>query len=206
MVETARDADGEAFGWESFDDHRNAIRERDGHGDGLLSVRAATEAVVLVLGSWSTSVILDSRLAATQLRHEQVRRRPRQQEAGHDADNDVPADCAHWCRQDTCSPSKSANRPAYDRNQRFPMHRPSHRPAWRTPRFRVTPGRAPGEDLLLEQANHGLRQRVVMRIETRQAAQPLATPIPGLCRGTLLTDWAHLSRVHSPHEFRVNHS
>lgn len=100
MVETAGDADREAFGGESFDDHRNAIRERDRHGDGLLGVRTATEAVVLVLRSWSTSVILDSRFAATQPRHDQVRRRPRQQEAGHDADDDVPADSAHSC-QDT---------------------------------------------------------------------------------------------------------
>ena len=100
MVETARYTDGEAFERESFDDHRNAIREGDLHGDGLLGVRTATEAVVLVLRSWSTSVILDGRFAATKLRHEQIRRRPRQQEAGHDADNDVPADSAHWC-QDT---------------------------------------------------------------------------------------------------------
>ena len=100
MVETAGDADREAFGGESFDDHRNAIRERDRHGDGLLGVRTATEAVVLLLRSWSTSVFLDSRFAATQPRHHQVRRRPRQQEAGHDADDDVPADNAHSC-QDT---------------------------------------------------------------------------------------------------------
>lgn len=98
MVETARDADGEAFGREPFDNHRNAIRKRDRHGDGLLSVRTATEAVVSVLGRWSTPVILDSRFATAQLRHEQIRSRPRQQEAGQDADDDVPADGAHWCQ------------------------------------------------------------------------------------------------------------
>ena len=96
MVETARDAGGEVFGRAAFNDYRDPIRERDGYVDGLLGVRTATEAVVLLLRSWSTSVFLDSRFAATQPRHDQVRRRPRQQEAGHDADDDVPADNAHW--------------------------------------------------------------------------------------------------------------
>lgn len=100
VVETARDPDGEAFGWEPFDDHRNAIRERDRHDEGFFCVRTATEAVVLVRGRWSTPLLLDNRLAATQLRHEQIRSRPRQQEAGHDADDDVPADGVHW-RQNT---------------------------------------------------------------------------------------------------------
>jgi hypothetical protein len=109
VVETARDADGEAFGRESFDNHRNAIRERNRHGEGLLGVRAATEAVVSVLGRWNAPVIFDSRFAAAQLRHEQVRRRPCQQEAGHDADDDVPADGAH-CSQNTFFRLSTANR------------------------------------------------------------------------------------------------
>ena len=95
MVEIAGDADREAFGGESFDDHRNAIRERDRHGDGLLGVRTATEAVVLVRGRWSTSVNLDSRLAATQLRHEQIGRRPREEQTDDCTDDDVPAKGAH---------------------------------------------------------------------------------------------------------------
>lgn len=95
VVEPARDAGGQVFGRKAFNDYRNAIGERDGYRDGLLGVRAATKAVVSVLRSGSAPVILDDCFGATQLRHEQVRRRPRQQQTGHDADNDVPADSAH---------------------------------------------------------------------------------------------------------------
>lgn len=145
MVETAGDADREAFGGESFDDHRNAIRKRDRHGDGFLGVRTATETVVLVLGSWSCAVILDGRFAATQLRHEQIRRRPRQQEAGHDANNDVLADSAHLCRQGNVFLSQPQIGRAWERLGESPLRevhwnsRGVRVARWRPPLFTLSP-------------------------------------------------------------------
>ena len=95
VVEAAGDAGSKALDWEALDSHRNANRELDGHGEGLLSVRTAAEAVVSVLRGRSAVVVLDGRFGTAQRRHEQIRRRPRQQETGHDANDDVPADSAH---------------------------------------------------------------------------------------------------------------
>lgn len=92
VVHAARNASGEAVGGEAFDNDRNAIRERDGHDDGLLGVRTAAETVVSILRGRGVSLILNGDFGAAQLRYEQVRCRPGQQEAGDDSDYDVQAD------------------------------------------------------------------------------------------------------------------
>ena len=57
---------------------RKQASESHVDGTGPFDMRAATEAVVCVLGGWSASVVLHGGLRGAQLWHEQVRRRPRQ--------------------------------------------------------------------------------------------------------------------------------
>lgn len=107
VVHGARGTDGQALRSQGLARDRKQASQGHVDGTGPFDVRAATEAVVCVLREWSVSVILHGGLGGTQLWHEQVGRRPRQQEAGHDADDDVPADGAHCCH-DTGSWSQSA--------------------------------------------------------------------------------------------------
>lgn len=95
MVDGARGADGQALRRNRLAHRRNQFGEGDVHGTSPLDVRTAAETVILVLGHGSPPVVLSRRLTAAQLRHEQIRRRPREQEASDDADDDVPAECAH---------------------------------------------------------------------------------------------------------------
>ena len=94
VVHRARRTDAQALRREGLAHDRSQASKRDFDRTSPFDVRTAAEAIVLILLA-TVRVRLGRLLSTAQLRHEQVRRRPRQQEAGHDADNDVPADFTH---------------------------------------------------------------------------------------------------------------
>lgn len=109
MVHGARRTDRQALRYDSLAPDRKQVGEQHLDRAGLLDMRAAAETVVMVLGGRSAPLLLHGGLGTAQLRNEQVRCRPRQQKAGHDAHHDIAADTVH-SDEDSLYPPAPANR------------------------------------------------------------------------------------------------
>lgn len=97
VVHGSRRADGKALRHEGIEHNGGTGDDADSHRSDLLGMRTAAEAVVTILRGRVASAFLGSRFGAAHLWHQQVGRRPCQQQAGHETDGEVPTEGAHVC-------------------------------------------------------------------------------------------------------------